>query len=177
MTKHIALVRGINVGGKNMVKMADLKAMLTDLGLDEPRTLLQSGNMVFRSSGLSPRELEEKIEDAAKKTLGLSALFYVRTAAEWDEVIAGNPFAEEAKKDPGHLLVHFFKSELDGKAVTAVADAIKGPEKVKAIGRHLYVVYPDGIGTSTIGKTPGWNKLTAEGSGRNWNTILKLAAL
>lgn len=175
--KHIALVRGINVGGNNMVKMADLKAILTDLGFNEPRTLLQSGNMVFGSMGLSALELEEKIEAAAKKQLGLTALFYVRTAQEWADLIAGNPFPNEAAEYPGRLLVHFFKESPSPEGVEAVASAIRGPERIAAEGRHLYVVYPEGIGVSTIGKTPGWNKLISTGSGRNWNTILKLAAL
>src|SRR5476651_1655499 len=97
MTTHVALLRGINVGGNRKVSMADLKGFLGELGFENPRTLLQSGNAVFGSSTRSGAALEGFLESQAAKRLGLETLFLVRTAAEWAEIIARNPFPAEAK--------------------------------------------------------------------------------
>ena len=120
MTTRIALLRGINVGGKTKVAMADLRAMLADLGFGDPRTLLQSGNLVFRSDKLTGADLERLLEVETEKRLGLKTDFFVRTPEEWEAVIANNPFPGEAESDPSHLVVLFVKSAPDAKAVTAL---------------------------------------------------------
>src|SRR5262249_40477390 len=109
MTTHIALLRAVNLGGHNKIGMADLRELLTGLGLRDGRSLLQSGNLVFRSDVRSADRLEHLLEDAAEKRFGLKTDFFVRTADEWEGIIAGNPFPQEAKLDPGHLLVIFLK--------------------------------------------------------------------
>ena len=86
MTTRIALLRGVNVGGKTKIAMADLRAMLADLGFGEPRTLLQSGNAVFRSDKLTGSDLERLLETETEKHLGLKTDFFVRTPEEWREV-------------------------------------------------------------------------------------------
>lgn len=160
-----------------MVKMAELRGMLSSIGLEHPETLLQSGNVVFHCEHHSCAELQELLQSEASKKLSLNVSILVRTAEEWAEVIKDNPFTEGAKNDPSHLLVHFLGSVPLAYDVDRVQAAIKGPERIHAGHRHLYVLYPDGIGTSTIGRTPGWNRLTSEGTARNWNTILKLEAM
>lgn len=177
MKPYIGLIRGINVGGKNIVKMADLRKMLADIGLPESQTLLQSGNFVFKSEPKPREEMEKWLREESEKRLGVNPEYYVRSLPEWEALIEANPFPEEAKADPSHLLVTVLKTAPDKEAVEAIQAAIKGPELVRCGTEHLYTVFPEGIGTSTIGKTPGWNKLIALGSGRNWNTVLKLADL
>src|ERR1700761_1607705 len=105
MTLHIALLRGVNVGGANRLPMAALKAMLTDLGFGRPRTLLQSGNAVFDSDSLEGADLEALLERELEARLGLRVAFRVRTIDEWEAVILHNPFPVEAANDPGHLLL------------------------------------------------------------------------
>src|SRR5438046_1934295 len=102
---HIALLRAVNLGPHNKVGMADLRALLEELGFEEPRSLLQSGNLVFGSKRGVPAKLESQLQAAAKDRLNLDTDFFVRTTEEWQEVIAGNPFAEEARRDPAHLVV------------------------------------------------------------------------
>lgn len=176
MTTYVGLLRGINVGGNKKVAMADLRDMITALGFSDVRTLLQSGNVVFRGPAKAPAKLETQLEAAIEKRLGMTVDCHVRTADEWKAIVKANPFAAEALKDPGHLLVTCFKAPLDTANVKAVQAAITGPEILKADGRQLYMVFPDGIGNSKATVVMD-RKLAARGTSRNWNTVQKLLAL
>ena len=177
MTIHIGLLRAVNLAGHNKIGMADLRELLAALGLQDVRSLLQSGNVVFRSDVHTAAQLEGVLEHAAAKRLGLETDFFVRTASDWKTIVAGNPFPEEAERDPSHLLVIFLKEAPDRKDVMALQSAITGREVVRAKGRHAYVVYPDGIGRSRLTSALIEKKLGTRGTGRNWNTVLKLGAL
>jgi uncharacterized protein (DUF1697 family) len=133
--------------------------------------------VVFRSDVHTAAPLERVLEQAAAKSLGLETDFFVRTARDWKAIVAGNPFPEEAERDPSHLLVMFLKEAPNREDVTALQSAIKGREVVRAKGRHAYVVYPDGIGRSRLTSAFIEKKLATRGTGRNWNTVLKLGAL
>src|SRR5580658_6695716 len=149
-TIHIALLRGVNVGGHRTVAMSDLRDLITDLGFSDARTLLQSGNLVFRGDGRRGAALEQLLETEAVKRLGLQADFLVRSADEWRAVVARNPFTKEAERDPSHLVVMFLKSAVNPKNVSAVQEAIAGRETIRADGRQVYVVYPYGTGRSRV---------------------------
>lgn len=177
MTTHLAFLRAVNVGGTGNVAMADLRAWLTKLGFADARTLLQSGNLVFRSAGAGGAKLEQRLETEAKKALGLDTDFFVRTTDEWQEVIARNPFPDAAKHDPSHLVVVVLKAAPTAAQVKALQAAIKGRETVSAYSRHAYIVYPDGIGRSKLTLPVIEKALGTRGTGRNWNTALKMAAL
>ena len=177
MTTYIALLRAINLAGHNKVAMADLRNMLTRLGFADARSLLQSGNVLFRSRPRTPAHLERVLEAGLSEQLAVDTDFMVRTADEWDVVIASNPFPREAKSDPGHLLVMFLKDAPDAASVTALQAAIKGPEIVRAVGRQAYVVFPDGVGRSRLSTALLEKKLDTRATGRNWNTVLKLQAI
>lgn len=176
MASYIALLRGVNLAGHKMVAMADLRAMLADLGFTEPRSLLQSGNLIFTSRAQASARLELVLEREAERRLGLETQFHVRTAAEWQTIIKRNPFPDAARKDPGHLLVMCFKEAPAAKAVRALQAAIKGREVVRAIGRQAYFIYPDGVGTSRLTTALIDKTLGLRGTARNWNTVLKLGA-
>jgi uncharacterized protein (DUF1697 family) len=177
MTIHVGLLRAVNLPGHNKIGMADLRELLATLGMQDVRSLLQSGNVVFRSDVHTTTQLESVLEHAAAKRLGLETEFFVRTASDWKAIIAGNPFPEEAERDPSHLVVMFLKEAPDREDVTALQHAITGREVVRAKGRHAYVVYPDGIGRSRLTGALIERKLATRGTGRNWNTVLKLGAL
>jgi uncharacterized protein (DUF1697 family) len=179
MTTYIGLLRGINLAGAKMVAMADLRDLVAKLGFNDVKTLLQSGNVVFRGPAKASAKIEAQLEAAIEKRFGFKVECHVRTADEWSAVVDGNPFRGEAKKDPGHLLVSCFKTPLDKANVKALQDAIaamNGPELLKADGRHLYMVFPDGVGNSRANRVID-RKLRALGTARNWNTVSKLAAL
>jgi uncharacterized protein (DUF1697 family) len=177
MTTHVGLLRAVNLGSHNKVGMRDLCALLGELGLRDARSLLQSGNVVFQSAAASTDALERLLEDGTERRLGVKTDYFVRTAKEWKAVIADNPFAAEAKKDPGHLLMLALKDVPDRSAVAALQKGIKGREIVKTVGRHAYIVYPDGVGRSRLTMASIEKALGTRATGRNWNTVLKLGAL
>ena len=176
MASHIGLLRAINLAGLNRVSMTELRALMTALGLADAQTLLQSGNVVFRSDA-SPDQLERQLEKAAAKRLGVQTDFFVRTAKEWRAIIESNPFPKEAKADPGHLLTVVLKADAEAAKVLALQNAITGREVVQAKGRCLYVVYPDGVGRSRLTSATIEKMLGTRGTARNWNTVLKLGVL
>jgi uncharacterized protein (DUF1697 family) len=177
VTIHFALLRGINVGGRKQVAMGDLRSLLTRLGFSDARSLLQSGNLVFCSDRRTGAPLERLLEREVEKQLDLQTDFFVRTADEWKTIVANNPFQEEARRDPGHLVVMFLKDPPSAKEVEALEGAITGREIVRAEGRQAYIVYPDGIGRSRLTNALIERRLGTRGTGRNWNTVLRLGAL
>jgi uncharacterized protein (DUF1697 family) len=173
---HVALLRAVNVGGRSSLAMADLRAVAEGLGYGEVKTFLQSGNLVFDAKG-RPAALERALEAALKQERGIATDFLVRSARELDDIIAANPFPAEAKSDPGHLLVMFLKDRVTAQAVAALQEIVKGREVIRPGGRELYITYPDGIGRSKLTGAVIEKKLGTRGTGRNWNTVTKLAAL
>lgn len=174
MTAFVAVLRAVNLGSHGKVAMPALRDMLVGLGFDDARTLLNSGNAVFNGKGTASA-LEAKLEKEAAQQLGLTTEFFVRAAAEWDAIIAANPFPKEAKDSPGFLVLSCLKEAPSAAAVKALQVASKGPEQIRSGGKHLYVTYPHGQGrskltTALIAKHVGTN------TARNWNTVLKLAA-
>jgi uncharacterized protein (DUF1697 family) len=157
--------------------MSALRDLVTRLGLSEGQTLLQSGNLVFAAERRSPADLERLLEREAEKRLGLATNTFVRSEKDWRELVAGNPYLDAAKQDPGHLVVMLLKDRPSVKAVRELEDAIVGRETVRVTGRHGYIVYPDGIGRSKLTNALIERKLETRGTGRNWNTVLKLAAV
>jgi uncharacterized protein (DUF1697 family) len=177
MIQYLALLRGVNVVGRKMVAMADLRTCCEKLGFDEANTLLQSGNVVFKTSARSAASLERKLESEVKKRCGVETRVFVRNGSEWRAAVEANPFADEARHDPGHLLLMCLRDAPDAKSVNALRAAIVGRELVHADGRHAYLVYPDGVGRSRMTSNLIEKHLGTSGTARNWNTVLKLAAL
>jgi uncharacterized protein (DUF1697 family) len=174
LTPQIALLRAVNVGGRKATS-ADLRALMADLEFENGRTLLQSGNLVFFSA-LAGGELEAAIEQAFAARFGFASDVLVRSAAEWRAVVAANPHRQMAKHDPSHLVVMPLKAAPEGDAVSALKSWIQGREALEAVGRELFIAYPDGIGDSKLTNAVIERRLGARGTARNWNTALKLAA-
>lgn len=177
MPSHIALLRAVNIAGHNMVRMADLRDFFGALGMKNAQTLLQSGNVVFDGGRRSPASLESLFEREAAKRIALKVGFFVRKAAEWKEVIAGNPFPDAAESDPSRLAVLCMKRAPDRTHVSNLRKAIKGHERIEVNGRHAYIHYPDGFGRSRLTAQVIEKHLGSSGTARNWNTVLKLGAL
>lgn len=177
MPTYLAFLRAVNVGGTGKLPMADLKTWLTKQGLTDVRTLLQSGNVVFRADRTTPEKLEQHLEAAAARDLGLTTSFFVRTPDEWTDVLAHNPFPAAAKNDPSHLAIAVLKSAPTVAQVRSLQAAIQGREQVHAHGRHAYIVYPDGMGTSKLTPAVIEKHLATRATSRNWNTAQKMSAL
>ena len=177
MTTHIALLRAINVGGTKPIAMSDLRSFFGALGFEDVRSLLQTGNIVFRGGTKTGTALERLLESEAEQRLALSTTFIVRTAKEWEAIVAHNPFPKEAAADPAHLVALFLKDAPPATSVKALQAAIQGPEIVSLVAKQLYVAYPDGIGRSKLTITMTEKALGTSSTGRNWNTVLKIAEL
>ena len=177
MPTYIALLRGVNVGGHTKVAMSDLRDLLTELGFDDPRSLLNSGNLVFRGAARKPPQLERSLSSALQGRLGVTSDVLIRTVPDWDAVVAGNLFPDEAARDPGHLHVLFLNGTVSAAAVAALQGAIAGREIVRGSGRHIYAYYPDGAGRSKLTLPAIEKALGTRATGRNWNTVLKIAAM
>jgi uncharacterized protein (DUF1697 family) len=177
MTTYIALLRAVNLGPTNKVAMADLRVLVGELGFADVKTLLQSGNVVFRGKTQKTAALEQLLEKETAKRLGLTTDYFVRTAEELETIITRNPFPDAAKNDPSHLVVSFMKDAPPAASVKALQAAIVGREQLRADGRHAYIVYPDGIGESKLTAALALRHLKTAGTGRNWNTVLKLRNL
>jgi uncharacterized protein (DUF1697 family) len=175
MHKFVALLRAVNVGGTAKAPSAALKTAAEGIGLKAVQPVPQTGNLLFQAEA-TPEVLEERLQQALLDQLGLTTEVMVRSAAEWSAILKANPFPEEAKADPSHLLVMVMKREPLDEGVKAL-QAHSGPETIEPRGRELYIVYPEGIGRSKLNGAAGWKKLGCQGTGRNWNTVLKLAAL
>jgi uncharacterized protein (DUF1697 family) len=174
---HLAFLRGVNVGGKTIL-MADLRDMFGKIGYDTARTLLQSGNVVFHVTGrMSTAALEATLEGETLKRLKIETRYLVRTAAEWDDVIARNPFPDAAKSDPARLVVMPLRDAPTRAHLSALRAAIVGRETVDIIGRTAYLIYPDGQGESKLTLKVIEKHLATTGTARNWNTALKMQAL
>jgi uncharacterized protein (DUF1697 family) len=177
MVTYIALLRAINLAGRNKVAMSDLRDLLEGLGMRNGRTLLQSGNLVFQTDVTPAADLERTLEEGAEEQIGLRTDFLVRTVQEWQAIIAENPFPDDAERDPSHLLVTCLKASPGPDEIAAIEGAVPGREAVLVKGREAYIYYPEGIGRSKLTIALIEKKLGTRGTGRNWNTVLKLGAL
>jgi len=174
--RYVALLRGVNVGGNRKIAMADLREFAARVGLENPSTLLQSGNLVFGARARPTCALEHRLEEEAEKQLALRTDFVVRSAAEWEQVVARNPFSREARRDPSRFLVMFLKESPAKLAIDEIKGAHAGPETFHAESRELYVVFPNSVGTSKFPALLTEKRLGTRGTARNWNTVLKLLA-
>lgn len=174
MTYRIILFRGMNTGGVR-APVAELRAMAAGMGLKNPRTLAASGNLVVES-GRATAALEADVEAAMQKTFGLKIVAMVRTPDQWAGLVAANPFAKEAAAHPAKVLAMVMKDGIKPGALEACRDLAAGGERVEAVGGVLYFWFPHGQGESGVFKkaTP---RMLGMGTGRNWNTVLKLAGM
>jgi uncharacterized protein (DUF1697 family) len=173
----VALIRGINVGGQRKLAMSDVRLLAESLGFTGVQSLMQSGNLLFRSGQRAPAVIEPLFEAAAVKHLRMAVGFFIRTAEEWDEIVDTNPFSAEAKRDPAHLVMMCLKETPGGGHIKALQTSIAGREIVRAAERRLYITYPDGIGTSRLTNAVIEKALGTCGTARNWNTVLKIQAM
>ena len=171
---YIALLRGINVGGK-MLKLADLKEAVAALGFEDVRTYLQSGNMVFKAAKASNADLADRIASAIQSHKAMDVKIMVRNIHEWDRVIADNPYAQAEEKPK---TVHaFILDDQPGKDRIAILRAKEaGSEEWMIAGDALYLHTPDGFGKSVLGNLVE-RVLKVPTTARNWNTVKALKEL
>jgi uncharacterized protein (DUF1697 family) len=175
MTKFVAFLRGINVGGNKTIAMVRLKTVLEELGFQSVKTHLNSGNVVFASKEKGVAKLAKAIEDAIEKEFGFRPAVVVGSSADLKRIVERNPFPKMAADDPSHLVVMFLVAKPGKDAAARIAKAYAGPEEIRIDGDAVYITYPNGIGTSKLTNVFLEKQLGVVGTARNWNTVVKLS--
>ncbi|MBM4362376.1 MAG: DUF1697 domain-containing protein [Deltaproteobacteria bacterium] len=175
MTRQVLLIRGVNVGTKNSLPMADLRAMLVELGCARVRTYLQSGNAVFdtklRTAVLAPR-----VEALLERAMGRPIRTVLRTPAALRRVVEQNPF-RDLETDPKHLCVTFFAGPPDPTELAPLTGRDWSPERFHVAGAELYTHHPGGQGRSPLAAALAKLGPRSGATTRNWNTVTNLLAL
>jgi uncharacterized protein (DUF1697 family) len=186
MGTHVALLRGINVGGKNKVAMADLRELVSGLGHHDVSTYIQSGNVLFTAGAADDRgtdAIAAEMTAAIAAKLGVNSQVIVITRDELDALIAAGPFPDEPNPKCVHAVVFGAPAGPDlldrVAAALAKSAALGSRDDARVIGRTLYVHTPDGFGRSKLAEilTRAAPKGAAAGTARNWATVLKLREL
>jgi uncharacterized protein (DUF1697 family) len=184
MPTHVALLRGINVGGRNKVAMADLRRVVASLGHGDVVTYIQSGNVVFTSNHADTAAIAATLERALEQAVGVRSSVVVLSRAELAKVIADNPFPDET--NPKHLHAIFRGAKATARQAAAIADAERraadkgGRDQARVVGRTVYLRTPDGLGRSELAAQLAKADPAAAdrgGTARNWATVTKLLAM
>jgi uncharacterized protein (DUF1697 family) len=173
-TTVIALLRGINVGGHNKLPMAKLREIAADVGFVDVLTYIQSGNLVA-STDLDPEVAGDVLAGAIREATGLRIPIIVRTAQQWADVIACNPFPDAV--DPARHVHVVFLPAPASDAIKAFDATAFAPEATAVRGSEIYLHLPEGMGRSRLAVAVNRLPEIAAGTARNWNTVLRIAAL
>jgi len=176
MTIYVSMLRAVNVGGSSRIKMDALRRVYEAMGLKDVRTLLQSGNVLFRSSVKDRTQLVKRIMQEIERRLDLNVEVILRTLAEIESIVVRGPVLSP-RASPDKLLVMFLSSVPSASAQAALTKAHKGPEMLEMRGPEIYLYYPNGVGRSKLTSAVIENKLDTSGTARNWNTLTKLLEL
>ncbi len=170
----VSMLRGINVGGHNKVAMEALRALYATLGLLDAQTYVQSGNVVFRTKHANLVSLAAKIESAIEGSFGFRPSIILRTTSELRAAIEANPFASRSGIEPSKLLVTFLAGSPSAEARRKVLGIKADPEELHIHERELYTYFPNGMARPKLSMAGVERALKIPGTGRNWNTVVKL---
>ena len=174
MPTYVVLLRGINLGSKRRVAMADLRELIEGLGYDDVRTHLQSGNVLLRTSG-SAAAVKKKVEAALATHCGFDVDVVVRTKAQLDKVIGANPFTGKAT-DSARYLVVFLEKAPPAAWRRSIDAGDYAPDEVAVRGQEIYLWLPTGVQNSKLARE-ATGKDVGAATARNWNVVTKLAEL
>jgi uncharacterized protein (DUF1697 family) len=174
MAAIISLLRAVNLGPHNKVKMDTLRELYESLGLRGAQTYVQSGNVVFQTEAKDLARLQKRIENAIEESFGFCTGVVLRSSVELKDIIRRNPFAKRSGIEPNKLVVSFLTGEPGPESKEKIAQIKVGPEEMHLDGRELYIYYAKGIGTSKLTPAVLERALKMSGTARNWNTVTKL---
>ena len=177
MKTYISILRGINVSGKNLIKMDTLKEMYEGLGLQSVKTYIQSGNVIFQSEETHINELERKISEAILKRLILSVPVLVREASELKNILGSNPFLPLLNGDISKLHITFLSTLPEKQWVAGIENGSYLPDKYFILERCVYLYCPNGYGRTKLSNNFFENKLKVKATTRNLKTLMQLVSL
>lgn len=173
----ISMLRGVNLGPHNRIKMDTLRSLYESLGLEDSRTYVQSGNVIFRTKEKNLVSLAKKIQDAIEKKCECRPEVILRTTAEFRKAIAATPFADRPELEPGKILVTFLAAEPPKEAHANLVKFEEYPEELHLKGRELYIYFPNGAGKSKLPWSSVEKLFKVTGTARNWNSVTKMLAM
>lgn len=174
MVTFIALIRGINVSGQRMIKMADLKALFESLGFASVQTYIQSGNLVFQVENLSENELNKLIQSAILKQFGFEVEVQVFSESTWKQIIVNNPFVMQGGVEEAHLYVSLLANKPSQENVEKLASLYFPEEFIQLRDQSVYLYVPQGYGKAKLNNNFLESKLKVSATTRNWKTMLAL---
>ena len=173
--KHVALLRGINVGGKNKLPMKDLAEMFVAAGCEEVSTYVQSGNVIFRADAKVLDGLSAVVTRKIEECFGIRVAVVLRSTADLEAVLRTNPFLKTAAEDSLH--VYFLAGPPRVEDVADLDAARSAPDAFEVVGREIYLQLPNGMARTKLTNAYFDSKLRTVCTARNWRTVLKLAEL
>jgi len=170
----ISMLRGVNVGGHNKIKMEELRALYTSLKLRDAQSCVQSGNVIFRTDERDIAGVTKRVQGGIERKFGCTTDVICRTVAEMRDVIARNPFAKRRGIEPSKLLVVFLANEPGAQARANLLRVKTEPEELRIDGRELYIYFPNGQARPKMSWAAVNKALGTPGTGRNWNSVMKM---
>jgi uncharacterized protein (DUF1697 family) len=170
----ISMLRGVNVGGHNKVEMGALRALYESIKFEDPRTYVQSGNVIFRSKENISPALAKKIQNAIEREFNCRPEVILRTTQELRKAISASPFSASRGLEPGKILVTFLNAEPGPEAHATLLKLKNHPEEIHLKGRELYIYFPNGAGRSKLPWSSIAEALKTQGTARNWNSVTKM---
>jgi uncharacterized protein (DUF1697 family) len=172
---HLALLRGINVGGKNVLPMKNLAGMFADAGCTGVRTYIQSGNVIIDAPAGAPG-IAEAIQASIEKRFGYRIPVILRTSEQLRKTIRNNPFLKPGV-DPKALHVYFMAHAPNARAISALDPARSAPDAFQVRGQEIYLHLPNGMARTKLTNAYFDSKLSTICTARNWATVLKLSEM
>jgi uncharacterized protein (DUF1697 family) len=171
--REVALLRGVNVGGRNILPMAVLRTVVESVGHRDVETYIQSGNVVFTAndSGASRAHLSAELRDAISATAGLDIVVVVRSAADLAAAVERIPFDTS---DPAKLYVFFLGGVPSAEAIAKLEPERFAPDCFEVVGDHLYAFFPEGLGRSKFTTDYIERRLAVPATARNLNTVRRV---
>lgn len=177
MKTYISILRGINVSGKNLIKMNSLKEMYESLGFQNVTTYIQSGNIVFQTAETNLDELEMLISDGILKRYALKVPVLVRDVSELKNILAQNPLLDEIKDDTTKLHITFLSKAPETQFLEGIDNSTYLPDKFFIMERTIYLFCPNGYGNTKLSNNFFENKLKVSATTRNLRTLMELVKL
>jgi uncharacterized protein (DUF1697 family) len=173
----ISMLRGVNIGGHHRIKMDALRALYESLKLEDPRTYVQSGNIIFRTKQKNSAALAKKIQNGIEREFGFRPEVILRSPDELRKAIAASPFVGRASLEPSKILVTFLTAEPGSDASATLLSLKAHPEELHLKGRELFIYFPDGVGKTKLPWSSVEKLLKTTGTARNWNSATKMLAM
>jgi uncharacterized protein (DUF1697 family) len=174
MTIYIALLRGINVGKNNRIKMADLKSLLETMGLEKVKTYIQSGNVLFESKD-EAEQLSQRLENEISKTFGFPVPVILRTAEEYEQIIRDCPYSMDSLNEGESVQLAFLGEEPAQEKMDLLSSYESGPDECFIKGKEVYLFLRQSILDSKLAAQ--MPKLGVQATVRNWKTVIKLETM